>query len=202
MVSDTQRMVALAAELRRLLGEATPPRWGTWHSPTPSHDYRQALGVTFPDMPGHTYRIGALDAGGGREREDAALIVALRNSAPALLDALDALTAERDGLKRRNVLLRLERKERAKGYLAASDVFAEQRAQCAALTAECDRLRDERDRYRTALETITRDYGQVCEEYEVCDHRACAASYGAWATADAALAPDGPGDPGTERERA
>ena len=52
-------------------------------------------------------------------------------------------------------------------------------------------LEAERDRYHAALATIRRDYGQVCAEYELCQHAACAASYGAWATADAALAGDG-----------
>lgn len=38
-----------------------------------------------------------------------------------------------------------------------------------------------------ALETIRRDYGHVCPEFEICTHLWCASSYGAWATADEAL---------------
>jgi len=37
-----------------------------------------------------------------------------------------------------------------------------------------------------ALATIYDMYGQVCEEYVDCTHQSCAASYGAWATADEA----------------
>jgi hypothetical protein len=51
---------------------------------------------------------------------------------------------------------------------------------------------------REALMTIREKYGKVCEDYEVCVHDACASSYGAWATADAALraaTPD-PAEPG------
>lgn len=43
-------------------------------------------------------------------------------------------------------------------------------------------------RYETALRHIRDQYGQVCEEYEICTHAACMASYGSWATADEALA--------------
>jgi hypothetical protein len=38
-----------------------------------------------------------------------------------------------------------------------------------------------------ALKVIRERYGQVCSPYEICSHRACESSYGAWATADAAL---------------
>ena len=41
---------------------------------------------------------------------------------------------------------------------------------------------------RTALETIRRNYGKVCENYELCRHVACDSSVGAWMEADAALA--------------
>jgi hypothetical protein len=34
-----------------------------------------------------------------------------------------------------------------------------------------------------ALEAIRRE-GKVCDEYEVCEHRACQSSYTAWAIAD------------------
>ena len=48
-------------------------------------------------------------------------------------------------------------------------------------------VRFERDTYREALETIKRDYGQVCGEFQVCDHPACYGSCGAWMTAEEAL---------------
>jgi hypothetical protein len=53
---------------------------------------------------------------------------------------------------------------------------------------EIRHLRTENQRLRTALETIRRDYGRVCAEFELCDHVACASSVGAWFEADAALA--------------
>ncbi|WP_028058278.1 hypothetical protein [Candidatus Solirubrobacter pratensis] len=37
------------------------------------------------------------------------------------------------------------------------------------------------------LEKIREQAGAVCDEYEVCEHRACQASYTAWALADAYL---------------
>lgn len=52
---------------------------------------------------------------------------------------------------------------------------------------ELETLIAERDLYRAALECIRSTYGQVCDEYEVCKHKACYGSYGAWATADAVL---------------
>lgn len=41
---------------------------------------------------------------------------------------------------------------------------------------------------RDALREIRDKCGRVCDNYELCDHRACASSYNAWAIADAALA--------------
>lgn len=51
--------------------------------------------------------------------------------------------------------------------------YADQRAEIARLTAALRRIHDES--------------GKVCDTFEVCTHRACAASYTAWAIADAAL---------------
>lgn len=42
-------------------------------------------------------------------------------------------------------------------------------------------------RYDAALHIIRDQYGQVCDEFVTCDHRACRASYGAWETANHAL---------------
>jgi hypothetical protein len=53
----------------------------------------------------------------------------------------------------------------------------------------------ERDRYKRALETIRELEGKVCDEYEVCTHRACQSSYGAWSIADGALGSTDPIDP-------
>lgn len=39
---------------------------------------------------------------------------------------------------------------------------------------------------QAALRRIIDTYGGVCEEFEVCQHRACNDSYGAWAVADMA----------------
>ena len=39
-----------------------------------------------------------------------------------------------------------------------------------------------------ALQQIKDEEGKVCDQYEICEHRACQSSYGAWAIADAALA--------------
>lgn len=41
--------------------------------------------------------------------------------------------------------------------------------------------------YYRALKRIREEEGAVCKVYELCDHRACASSYRAWAIADAAL---------------
>jgi hypothetical protein len=38
-----------------------------------------------------------------------------------------------------------------------------------------------------ALEQIKREEGKVCDQYEICEHRACQSSYAAWAIADATL---------------
>lgn len=38
-----------------------------------------------------------------------------------------------------------------------------------------------------ALEQIRTQEGNVCDQYEICEHVACQSSYGAWAIADAAL---------------
>jgi hypothetical protein len=38
-----------------------------------------------------------------------------------------------------------------------------------------------------ALRHIKDNLGGVCETYEICTHRACSHSYGAWATASEAL---------------
>ena len=43
------------------------------------------------------------------------------------------------------------------------------------------------ERLRAALERIKRDCGRVCDEFELCQHRACQSSYEAWAIADAGL---------------
>lgn len=48
-------------------------------------------------------------------------------------------------------------------------------------------LRAERDRYRRALEHIREHEGKVCDQFELCEHRACQSSYGAWSIADGAL---------------
>lgn len=57
------------------------------------------------------------------------------------------------------------------------------------------RTRDERDALATenaalreALVEIRTTQGKVCEEYELCTHRACASSYASWAIAEKALA--------------
>ena len=38
-----------------------------------------------------------------------------------------------------------------------------------------------------AFQTIKRQYGHVCDEFDICDHPACNSSYGAWSVADEAL---------------
>jgi len=52
---------------------------------------------------------------------------------------------------------------------------------------ERDELRAENERLRAALQRVRDREGRVCDEYELCEHRACASSYNAWAIADAAL---------------
>jgi hypothetical protein len=48
-------------------------------------------------------------------------------------------------------------------------------------------LRAANRRLTEALERIHTEGGKVCEEFEVCEHRACQSSYTAWAISDAAL---------------
>ena len=38
-----------------------------------------------------------------------------------------------------------------------------------------------------ALESIKQNYGQVCDEFEICTHASCQSSYGCWETANIAL---------------
>ena len=40
---------------------------------------------------------------------------------------------------------------------------------------------------KTALETIRREHGQVCDGFELCHHQECASSVGSWLLADKAL---------------
>jgi hypothetical protein len=69
-------------------------------------------------------------------------------------------------------------------------------AEFSQLQAEVARLRvtikecSDCERLRAALETIRRDYGKVCTEYELCTHPACESSAGAWFEADRALHDD------------
>lgn len=52
------------------------------------------------------------------------------------------------------------------------------------------------DLFRETLEHIVASFGQVCEEFEICTHRACHGSSGAWLTAQWVLAvADGLGKP-------
>lgn len=80
-------------------------------------------------------------------RADAALIVALVNAAPALLDELDALRAENEKLKAR------ELEATTDAVLAASDSFTLRRdsdsmlAEIRRLEAECERLREAAERW-------------------------------------------------------
>lgn len=77
------------AELRRLLGEATP---GPWRQGWADED--DWCWVAFCDDEGargqDRLSISSKEARGGSEEADAALIVALRNNAEALLDTADA----------------------------------------------------------------------------------------------------------------
>ena len=65
------------------------------------------------------------------------------------------------------------------------------------VAASVSRQREERTQTRVeqleaALRAIRDTQGEVCDEYEVCTHRACRSSYSAWAIADEALAVPGP----------
>ena len=60
-------------------------------------------------------------------------------------------------------------------------------------------LEAENARLRAALQTIRDNYGQVCEEFEICQHPACASSCGAWLLADDALKGTTPHTNATER---
>ena len=55
------------------------------------------------------------------------------------------------------------------------------------LIERAEQAERERDVAQAALRIIRDAYGQVCEEFETCEHLACQASYSAWQVADAAL---------------
>lgn len=55
------------------------------------------------------------------------------------------------------------------------------------LRAELETRRATNAALTAALEEIRTNYGHVCQEFETCDHPACASSYGAWAVADETL---------------
>lgn len=64
--------------------------------------------------------------------------------------------------------------------------------------AALDAIRRELAALRAALEEIRNEQGRVCENYELCEHTACASSYASWAIADkthAALLPGASQDP-------
>jgi hypothetical protein len=48
-------------------------------------------------------------------------------------------------------------------------------------------LRADNARLTAALERIRSQCGKVCDDFELCRHRACQSSYEAWSIADAAL---------------
>jgi hypothetical protein len=50
------------------------------------------------------------------------------------------------------------------------------------------RLLGEVEKLKAALQMIRDHYGRICENSMECEHQSCASSYGAWATADEALA--------------
>lgn len=53
--------------------------------------------------------------------------------------------------------------------------------------AKADKRIAELEMLRSALEKIRDEEGRVCEEYEICTHRACSSSYRSWAIADQVL---------------
>lgn len=67
-------------------------------------------------------------------------------------------------------------------------VTARWEATCAALENRAKRAEAERDAAFAALREIREQtLGAVCDDYELCAHRSCRASYAAWAVASAAL---------------
>ena len=61
------------------------------------------------------------------------------------------------------------------------------RSYLADYVAEVQTLCTEVERLRAALQRIKDQCGRVCDEFELCRHRACQSSYEAWSIADAAL---------------
>lgn len=55
------------------------------------------------------------------------------------------------------------------------------------METDITRLTQRLDAALAALRTIRDSYGQVCSDFETCDHAACRASYSAWHVADQAL---------------
>lgn len=59
--------------------------------------------------------------------------------------------------------------------------------------ARAEKAERERDALANALRDTRDIYGQVCENFELCEHESCRSSYSAWSLADAALARLGEG---------
>jgi hypothetical protein len=71
--------------------------------------------------------------------------------------------------------------------LPAGDVLPVATRMYRALKPACNRILVAEEIAVAALREIRQQYGKVCANYELCEHPACASSYGAWAVADKAL---------------
>lgn len=86
----------------------------------------------------------------------------------------------------------LSENEKESDRIEADKVLAILSHMEAAHQGEVAALRQRIAALEAALQTIRDQYGQVCDGYELCRHRACQSSHGAWEVADAALNPDWP----------
>lgn len=91
------------AELRELLGKATPGEWDYWHRDMMFSQYNS---IGFGNFDALIYGDKQRNVGPTMRRSDAALIVATRNALPALLNELDSKEQEIADLKAVNSTLR------------------------------------------------------------------------------------------------
>lgn len=122
------------ARLRELLAKATPGEWKHYRrKPTKKEWQIDAVDDANGDAVVHRTGFDASPLRQKAKAANAALIVALRNAAPALLDEVEALRAEKDVISKENAKLIADR---------------------AFYIGEADKCRNERDRYREALQSI------------------------------------------------
>lgn len=142
-------------ELRRLVADATHGPW-SWFASDAS------AGVRMPGRSGAAAWLGNID--GRSNHADAALIVALVNTAPAIFDEIEALRAEVEGLRPKPLPLQVRDAARRRSALDGADVQALEHA----ITITERERDDARAQVANASHTLTRAgfVGTLVEQVE------------------------------------